>query len=205
MLANVIADRNAKCEEFEYLDEVRRNESLNSTTFYIDWAANDDRPDLSITYRTVPDRYDYTLPNGTVIQFAAMDARGDGSHVGGGGISQYYGPLVEGATLQGNDDYGNDGVSSICFVAVGSDSHGRLVHTSPRILVFSSDWNPYFGVNRPVRVGQSNRAVGRGDDGRDCVHTPISSSCVYSGKRVCRRVPPWGIELWSVIGLLLGK
>ncbi len=125
MLQNVIADRNAKWEEFEYLDEVRRNESLNSSTFYIDWAANDDRLDLSITNRTVVDRYNYTLPNGSVVQFAAMDAKGDGSHVGGGGIGQYYGPLVEGATLVGNDDYGNDGVAN---VDVFSEYDGQQVH-----------------------------------------------------------------------------
>lgn len=80
MLANVIADQNAKMEEVSYLAEVRQNESLNTTTFYLDVTeiTADYQPqssnfaDLNVTIRE-----QYELPNGSTVQVRSLQGRID--------------------------------------------------------------------------------------------------------------------------------
>ena len=113
MIANVIAERNANWEEITYLAQTRQNESLDSSVFVVDYMTTDDRLHHNLGEYNLTDTLNYTLPNGSVAQVRAMHGHASGSHVGGGGIGSYSGPLVDGATWPNSDDYGPEDVAWI--------------------------------------------------------------------------------------------
>ncbi|MFC4407970.1 hypothetical protein [Haloarchaeobius iranensis] len=113
LLRNLAADRNAKWEDFMYLARTVEMEELNQSTFEIDYATYDDRLNHGLGEYNLTDTMNYTLPNGSVIEFEAMHGHASGSHVGGGGIGSHSGPLVQGATWPNSDDYGPEDVEYI--------------------------------------------------------------------------------------------
>ncbi|WP_440989276.1 hypothetical protein [Haloarchaeobius baliensis] len=134
MLTNVIAERNANWQEFMYLAQTRQNESLNQSVFVVDYMTTDDRLNHGLGAYNLTDTLNYTLPNGSIAQVEAMHGSASGTHIGGGGIGHFSGPLVEGATWPNSDDYGPEDVAWI---------HIRSTYDNDTVTAYNSTrwWN----------------------------------------------------------------